>query len=73
MTGERQLTTGREDPDCALGWVINENRLRVPELQGDRLASVRRDRRAVEEHAERIAAPAVGPDEDAQDVELGHG
>ena len=52
---------------------IHEDRLAEPQLAGDGDPVVHGDRVAVEEDAERVATAAVGPEEDAQDVQLGHG
>ena len=49
--------------------VVDEHRLREAELARDRLAPIVRHLRAVEEHAERVAAAAVRGAEDPQDVE----
>jgi hypothetical protein len=69
---ERQLGARREDPDRALGRVLDEDRLGEAELERNRLAAVRRNRAAIEEDTERIAAPAIRADEDAEDMEPGH-
>ena len=49
--------------------VVDEDRLGEPEVGGDGLAVGGRDRGAVEHDAERVAAGAVGADEDAEGVE----
>ena len=72
MAGERELAAGREDPDRALRGIVDEDRLGEAEVARDGLATLGRDRGAVEEDAERVAAAAVRADEHAEDVELGH-
>ena len=74
MTGERQLRGRREDrdPGRLAGHLVDKDRLAEAELVCNDLATVGDDRPTVEEDAEWIPAAAVGPEEDAQDVELGH-
>src|SRR5439155_5327617 len=56
VTGERQLAGRGEDPDRTLLRVVDEDRLGEAEVPSHLLASIGRDRRAVDEDAERVAA-----------------
>src|SRR5258706_13469888 len=72
MAGEGKLCARREDPDRALGSVVDEDRLRESEVERDGLTTLRRNGGTVEEDPERVAPAAIGADEDPQDVEDGH-
>ena len=71
MAGERQLGGRRVDPyrRDALDDPVDEDRLAEIQLVGDRLAPLRGNRTAVDEHAERIATAPVRTDEHPDDVE----
>ena len=73
MPGERELDRRREDPQLARLAVVDEDGLGEAEVGGDGLAVGGRDRAAVEEDAEGVAALAVGAEEDAERVQGGHG
>ena len=68
MAGERDLDRRREDPDLGAAGVIDEDRLREPELGRNPLPLAVRHLGAVEEDAERVAAAVVGGDENPEDV-----
>jgi hypothetical protein len=72
VTSQRQLAGGRVDPQLAARGVVDEDRLAVAELGGDRLATIGRDRRAVEEHAQRIPVRPVIRGEDVQELVARH-
>jgi hypothetical protein len=59
VTGERQLDLRRVDRDPAARGVVDEDRLRVPEMARQRLAVAGRDRRPVEDDSERVAVGAA--------------
>jgi hypothetical protein len=57
-------------PGAPLAHVVDEHRLAVAEVGGDRRALGGVDRAAVEEHAKRVAVLPVCVDEHAQHVQL---
>ena len=65
MAGERQLDRRREDLQRAGRGVVDDDGLGEAEVRGDGLARRGRDRGAVEQDAERVAAGPVGAEEDA--------
>lgn len=71
MARERKLDRRGEDPQPRPGEILDEDRLGVPEVRGDRLEVRLVEGRDVEEHPEGIPAHARGGDEHADDVEDG--
>jgi hypothetical protein len=69
---EGQLVRRREDLQSPLGDLVDEHRLAVAKVSGDRLALFRGHLGSVEEDAERVALAAVVGREDAQDVKQWH-
>src|SRR5262245_48718521 len=74
MPGEGHLDRWRIDRDARRATIhrVDEDRLAEPEGEGHRQARVAAEGGAVEEDAERVAAAAIGAQEDAQDGQLGH-
>ncbi len=71
MPGQRQLDLGREDPQLGALAIVDEHRLGEAEVAGDGLAPVLRYLAAVHEHAQWVAAAAVGGAEHPDHVEGG--
>ena len=72
VAGKRELGRRREDPARAADPVVDEHGLGEVEVGRDGLSPSLRSVAAVEEHTQRIAAAPVRPDEDPENVELGH-
>ena len=69
MPGEWKLGHRGEDADLTARGVVDEHRLGEVELVRDALALRLGDLAALEEDSQRVAALALGRDEDLEDVE----
>ena len=74
LDGERHLD-GRSvdrDPCDAIGDLLHEDSLAEAQVRRHGLPSIRRDREAIGEHAQRVAAPPTRSHEHPKDVEGRH-